>query len=163
MNLREWAARRGDVPFAAVLELEQILGVVALALPDPEIPAGKSEAWTDSVVTLEAARAGVLLFRNNVGALKDEAGRLVRYGLANESKAVNEQLKSSDRIGIRPLLIGPQHVGTVVGQFVAREMKPPGWRYTGSGREPAQLAFIELITAKGGDAAFASGAGTFPP
>lgn len=160
MNLRAWAYRWG-VPLAAVLDLEASLGMPAAILPIPAKAEGKSEAYADSVVQLEAAQLDILLFRNNVGALFDEAGRLVRYGLANESKDVNEILKSSDRIGLRPKVIRPEDVGTTVGQFVAREIKEPGWRYTGTGREPAQLAFIELIVSKGGDAAFATGAGSF--
>jgi len=92
-----------------------------------------------------------------VGAGKLENGNFLRWGLANESKAVNEQIKSGDLIGIQPVLIQPAHVGTIIGQFVSREVKKPGWRYTGRGREPAQLAWAELIIALGGDASFTTG------
>lgn len=140
--LREWAVQWG-IPFAALADLEQRCGL--LGTPGV-VEDGHSEAWSQSAERLAAARAGVLLWRNNVGVLQDETGRPVRYGLANESKQQNEKLKSSDLIGIKPN-----------GQLVAREMKPPGWVYTGTDREVAQLAFITLILAKGGDAAFSTG------
>jgi len=43
------------------------------------------------------------------------------------------------------------------GQFVSREVKRPGWRYTGTEREVAQLRWIEIVTALGGDAKFTTG------
>jgi hypothetical protein len=89
-----------------------------------------------------------------------EEGKLVRYGLANDSKAVNEMIKSSDLIGIRPVLITPAHVGYTVGQFVAREVKAGAWMYRGTSHEQAQKRFLELVAGMGGDACFANGEGT---
>jgi hypothetical protein len=154
VNLREWAHRWG-ISFDAVAELEILLGLDGTA---GIVDNGKSEAWAQSAERLAAARAGVLLFRNNVGVLPDENGRPVRYGLANESKQQNERLKSSDLIGIDPTIITPADVGQPRGRFVAREMKSPGWQYSGTPREVAQLAFITLISTKGGDARFSTGA-----
>lgn len=73
---------------------------------------------------------------------------------------MNKVIKSADLIGIRPVLITPGHVGLVIGQFVSREIKPTGWKYTGKAREEAQLRWAELVAACGGDAAFATGEGT---
>lgn len=154
----QWAARHG-VSMQALNELQALFGLHGGHYL-PATVKGTSEAAVQSAVRLEAARKGVRLFRNNVGALIDSRGVPVRYGLANDSKQVNEVMKSADLIGWRPLLIGPQHVGTVVGQFVSREVKEVGWRYTGTDREPAQLAWAELVTAGGGDAAFCTGEGT---
>lgn len=161
----QWAARHG-VTLQALTELAGIFGMhgtphaVSEGHDLPPAVKGTSEAAVQAAVRLEAARKGVRLFRNNVGALIDSRGIPVRYGLANESKQVNDVMKSADLIGWRPVLIGPQHVGQVIGQFVSREVKAVGWHYTGSDREPAQLAWAQLVTAGGGDAAFCAGVGT---
>lgn len=99
-----------------------------------------------NAVRLEASQQGVILWRNNVGAVINQTGRLIRYGLANDSAKINEVLKSSDLIGI-----GRE------GQFIARECKTPGWTYRGTQQEQAQLAFINLILSFGGDAGFTTG------
>lgn len=154
----QWAARHG-VSLQALAELQAVFGMHGGHDLPPEVK-GTSEAAVQAAVRLEAARKGVRLFRNNVGALIDSRGVPVRYGLANESKQVNEVMKSADLIGWRPMLIEQRHVGTVVAQFVSREVKAVGWHYTGSDREPAQLAWAQLVTSGGGDAAFCTGTGT---
>ena len=154
----QWAVRHG-VSMQALHELQAIFGMHGGHDLPPDVK-GTSEAAVQAAVRLEAARKGVRLFRNNVGALVDSRGVPVRYGLANDSKQVNEVMKSADLIGWRPLLIEPRHVGTVVAQFVSREVKAVGWHYTGSDREPAQLAWAQLVTSGGGDAAFCTGVGT---
>jgi hypothetical protein len=121
----------------------------------------ESEALVQSKVRLEAPRFGVTLWRNNVGVLLDKDGRPVRYGLANDSEKLNRVLKSSDLMGWRPVTITPAMVGMIIAQVVARECKPEGWRYTGTDRETAQKAWLDLINSAGGDAAFATGEGTF--
>lgn len=119
--------------------------------------ADESEAAIQTRVRLDATKAGWRLWRNNVGALIDERGIPVRYGLCNDTKAMNERIKSSDLIGIRPVRIGPEHVGTVIGQFVAREVKHGGWSYTGTKRELAQSNFLALVNSLGGDGKFTTG------
>ena len=156
MSLTAWATRHG-VSHQALAELRQMMGVSSVI--DPSNP-GMSEAGVQSRIRLEAARAGCYLWRNNVGALPTEGGRWLRYGLANDSKAANKKIKSADLIGIRPVLITPAHVGHVIGQFLSREVKEGGWRFSGTERETAQLAWAELVTAKGGDACFAAAEGT---
>jgi hypothetical protein len=162
--LRSWAARHG-VPFAAILELEQLLGVTAREViaeldlaPDHQ---QASESRVQSLVRLEAAQKGVMLTRNNVGALRDAAGRVVRFGLFNESPAQNKRLKSPDLAGWRPRIIQPQDVGNKIAQFVGREIKEEGWQYDPSDEhQAAQMACIQLIVADGGDACFATGIGS---
>lgn len=116
-----------------------------------------SEAGVTKVERLNIAREGGLIWRNNVGAMNDGQGRVVRYGLANESKTMNRRVKSSDLIGLKPVLITEGMVGYIIGQFVARECKRPKWAYSGTPREKAQKCFIELVLAKGGDACFTTG------
>lgn len=161
-TLHDWFNRNAGLPltFELFRDLQMTLGTYTPPLPAGDPGAGKSEAWAQSMVRDEASRKGVHLFRNNVGVLQDKTGRPVRYGLANESAAMNDVIKSSDLIGIRKFLIQPQHVGHIVGQFVAREMKQPGWQYVGDDHERAQFAFINLVNSCGGDAAFATGPGT---
>ena len=159
MNIHEWAKRWG-LPHACVRDLQTTLGIYTPILPPDAPEYGKSEAWATSQVRLEASEKNVTLFRNNVGALKDKTGRLVRYGLANDTKESNESFKSGDLIGVRPVIIGPHHVGTLIGQIVSREVKEPGWQYTGAEREAAQLNWIHLINSRGGDAAFTTGRGS---
>ena len=153
--LAEWAARWG-VPPAALADLAAMLGAAAT----PQGVPGESEAAVQARVRLEASKAGARLFRNNVGAVELPDGGFLRYGLANDSKQMNARLKSSDLVGIRPVVVTPDMIGRTLGQFLAREVKRGGWRYTGTPRERAQLAFITLIQQLGGDAAFAADTGT---
>ena len=106
---------------------------------------------------LAASRDGARLWRNNNGAGKLENGSFVRWGLANETAQMNALLKSSDLIGVRPVLILPEHVGRTLGVFVSREVKRPGWVYRGDRREQAQKRWLDLIASLGGDAAFTTG------
>lgn len=108
-------------------------------------------------IRLEANRRGWRLWRNNVGVLTNASGGYVRYGLCNDSSQINAIIKSSDLIGIRPVLITQEMVGKTIGQFMAREIKKEGWIYSNDPREKAQKAFIDLINQLGGDAAFTTG------
>jgi hypothetical protein len=152
-TLYQWAARHG-VTLEAIKELERVLGTE----PPLVIAAtGLSEAAIQQNVRLEASRIGARLWRNNVGGYKDEYGNFIRYGLANESAQVNKVMKSSDLIGIKPVLVTPAMVGHTIGQFLSREVKAGDWTYSGSEHEVAQLAWINLITSLGGDAKFTNG------
>lgn len=159
-NLIQWAIRHG-VSHVALAELRQMMGVDKDTDPDTDDDEDQTgESWVQTQVRLEATRAGARIWRNNVGACKTDTGRVIRYGLVNDSAALNKRIKSSDLIGIRPVVITPDMVGHTIGQFIAREIKKPDWKYTGTDREKAQLAFIELVIGLGGDAAFANDVGT---
>lgn len=119
-----------------------------------------SEADIQAKVRLEAASKGARLWRNNVGCLRCPDGSYLRYGLANDSSAVNDVFKSSDLIGIKPILITQDMVGSTIGQFIAREVKRPDWVYKATGHEKAQKAFIDFINSMGGDASFCTNTGT---
>ena len=154
--LDQWA-RTWKISQAAIDALRaELLAAAADGVPitEPTTP----EAAVQQQVRLDASRAGARLWRNNVGACTTADGAFIRFGLCNESKRVNARIKSSDLIGIRPVLIGPEHTGQTLGQFYAREVKRGGWIYAGTPREVAQLAFINLVLALGGDAAFTTGA-----
>jgi len=156
MILTAWAARHSVAPVALAELRALMIGEYVFA---PASGASLlSEAAVQNNARLEATRRGDRLFRNNVGVLKDERGVPVRFGLANDSAAVNKKIKSSDLIGIKRVTITPAHVGQVIGQFYAVECKPGNWKYAGTEREQAQLKFLSLVTAMGGSAHFSTGA-----
>jgi len=169
MNLNNWATKWG-VSFEAVEDLRREMGEVD-PFDIPNYVPGESEAAVQAKVRLEASRKGARLWRNNVGGAytADEYGRngtlirsgsFLRYGLCNSSEAENKAIKSSDLIGLRPIQIKQHHIGYTFGVFVAREVKPANWQYTGTDREKAQLKFLEIVASLGGDAAFTVGEGT---
>lgn len=157
-EINAWAARH-RISSQALVELREIFGANGGHVM-PDSYSGDSEAAVQNIVRLEAASKGVKLFRNNVGALLNEKGVPIRFGLANDSKQLNSRIKSGDCIGWRSVLITPQHVGYTIAQFVSRECKKPSWKYSGNEREVAQLNWINLVIAGGGDAAFCTGKGT---
>ena len=115
-----------------------------------------SESSMQAQIRLQAAQDSVWLMRNNSGVLNDKNGRPVRFGIGNDSATVNAKLKSSDLIGIRPVLVTEAHVGQVIGQFIAVEAKPPTFRGpAGDDRALAQQAWMNLVRHWGGVAGFA--------
>ncbi|MEY3929346.1 MAG: hypothetical protein RLZZ516_1056 [Cyanobacteriota bacterium] len=87
----------------------------------------------------QRTRDPAALWRNNTGALVDQQGRFVRFGLCKGS---------SDLIGLRSLEITPELVGQRLAQFVALEVK------TAQGvLSPEQRAFLRLVQQLGGVAA----------
>lgn len=90
-------------------------------------------------IRLACGRGPVRLWRNNTGALVDQQGRFVRFGLCKGS---------SDLIGLRSLEITTELVGQRLAQFVALEIK------TAQGvLRPEQQAFLRLVQQLGGVAA----------
>lgn len=154
--IHDWA-RKWGVPQEAIADLCNRSNPTGAAAHEST---AASETGAQIEVRLEAARMGAILWRNNVGCLPGPNGQPVRYGLANDSAVVNKRTKSCDLIGVRPVVITPEMVGHTIGQFLAREIKEPGWKYTGRGREPAQANFINLVNIMGGNAAFATGRGS---
>ena len=149
MTIHDWA-KRWQIPTQVLQELTTV-GMIEESIGSDMT----SESGVQSLIRLNASRIGIRLWRNNVGAYKTDEGGWVRYGLCNESKQMNERVKSSDLIGIRSLTVTPEMVGTVVGQFVAREMKKPLWKFRESDkRAVAQKRYIDLVNRMGGDASF---------
>jgi hypothetical protein len=77
------------------------------------------------------------LFRNNVGARKLDDGTFLRYGVGGKG--------GPDIIGLRSIVVGPQHVGRVMAVFVAIEVKTPEGRTT-----PEQDHFLKVVAEAGG-------------
>jgi hypothetical protein len=148
--INEWAKQWG-IPQAAMDALWQRMGIAPI---DPPTGDPRSEAYVQSAVRLGAVPLGATLWRNNVGAAQMPDGSHVRFGLANDSAKLNDVLKSSDLIGWQTITVQPHMVGSVLAVFVAAEAKEEGWTYSGTPREMAQLAFIELVIRSGGRAGF---------
>lgn len=114
------------------------------------------ESASASLIRLDAAQLGVELWRNNVGACQDTTGRMIRYGLCNDSPALAKRVKSSDFIGITPVIVTPDMVGRVVGLFTAIETKASDWTFRDSDeRALAQAVFHDIVKRVGGLAGFA--------
>ena len=155
--IADWAARHG-VPPAALAELVALL--VAPAVPGPPPARMRTEADVQAHARGAGYSQGYRLWRNNVGALVDSRGVPVRYGLANDTPALNSSIKSGDLIGWQSVLIQPEHVGQRLAQFVSVECKAPGWPGVrpGNAREQAQARWALLVRAAGGQAHFVAGA-----
>ncbi|MEB3302012.1 MAG: VRR-NUC domain-containing protein [Cyanobacteriota bacterium] len=94
-----------------------------------------TEQQIQQQIRLALGRGDVRLWRNNTGALRDEHGRLVRFGLGPGS---------ADLIGLRTIEVGNARVA----QFVALEVKGARGRAT-----QEQLNFLALVESMGGVAA----------
>ena len=98
-----------------------------------------SEHEIQQRIRLACGRGAVRLWRNNTGALVDQQGRFVRFGLCKGS---------SDLIGLRSVVVTPEMVGQRIAQFVALEIKAPQGVVS-----PEQKAFLCLVQQLGGVAA----------
>lgn len=102
----------------------------------------KKESNIQNTIRLALSDAGVLSFRNNVGAYKTDAGHYVRYGVGESG--------GSDLICATPVLITPEMVGQTLAVFTAIEVKTQTGKPT-----KKQLGFIEAIKRIGGFAGIA--------
>ena len=117
--------------------------------------AGNSESNIQSRTRLAAGAKRWRLYRNNRGALPDQNGRPVRYGLANDSKQLGDVLKSGDLIGWRPVIITPDMVGKLIAQIVSVECKPSDWKPSENDEHyQAQKRWADLVNREGGYAVF---------
>jgi len=155
MLIDDWA-RRWGIPLIAIMDLKLRMGLLNT---DPKPIVGESEAAIQAKIRLEATKKGWRVWRNNVGALYDADGGFIRFGLANDSKAMNDRIKSPDLIGIRPLVITSDMIGRTIGQFIGLEVKHSQWKFTGNKHELAQLKFLELINGLGGYGKFINNTG----
>jgi hypothetical protein len=145
MSLSEWR-QRWNLPHDAIDEL------AALSMHLAEDNNGNAENMIQAQMRINAARSGRYLWRNNVGAGLLKNGSFVRWGLANDSAALNARCKSADLIGLEKVLITPEMVGTIIGRFLSVECKKAAWRYSGTLEENAQLAWATLVNSQGGRA-----------
>lgn len=115
----------------------------------------KTENTVQDGCRLLIQKSGGILLRNNSGAMKLPDGRFLRWGLGNDSTAMNKKRKSSDLIGITPMLIKQHHIGRTIGVFTAIECKASDWVFREScERSVAQLKFMQLVVDRGGISSF---------
>ena len=100
-----------------------------------------SEQQIQQEIRLALSRGPVRLWRNNTGAMRDERGQLVRFGLCPGS---------SDLIGYASIEVTPDMVGQRIAVLTAVEVKTPGGRVT-----PEQQAFIAHLRGIGARAGIA--------
>jgi len=141
MGMIEGWFRKYNIPFEAQVELRMMF----VSHPrDDESPADGTEGDVQNLIRIHAAEIGDILWRNNSGAMTDEEGNFVRFGLGNDSTKLNKVYKSPDLVGLRkdgkPLFI---------------EVKKPGWRWTGSEHEKGQLNFLTHAASRGALCGFA--------
>ena len=151
MNFVEWC-ERWSIPPQAVQEFYALFQVPKT---DHDDERGES-AVQGEIIRAANPTIDASLWRNNNGACTDETGRLIRYGLGHVSKKFNLQWKSSDLIGITPILVTPRHVGYRLGVFTAVEVKEPGWSKPKNEHERGQANFLASVLAKGGIGMFAT-------
>lgn len=136
------------------------------------------EAAVQTAVRVRAGELGIRLWRNNVGACTDQTGRMIRYGLANDSAQMSKRIKSGDLIGWMPCgvnygskpveLLNPEdqpapRLITAVAVFLSVECKREDWQggfptpidpAKFNDRERAQQRWIDFVRADGGIAGF---------
>jgi len=100
-----------------------------------------TEAAYQSQMRATAARHGLWLFRNNVGACIDRTGRRITYGLMPGS---------ADCIGWMPYTVQPGDVGRLLAVFVSVEFKSEKGVL-----RPDQRVWLEQVQRAGGLAAVA--------
>lgn len=113
---------------------------------------GHRESNVQRDVRLEGAAKGKYLFRNNRGAGMMESGNYVRYGLANDSKALGKAVKSADLIGWESFTVTADWVGHKVARFLSVEVKAEDYKFSGTLEEMAQVKWATLVNAEGGRA-----------
>lgn len=105
----------------------------------------KKESNIQNSVRLALSEAGVLNFRNNVGAYKSSLGHYIQFGVGEKG--------GSDLICLTPVTITQDMVGQTLGVFTAIEVKTKTGRTT-----KEQDRFIDTIKRNGGLAGVARSA-----
>jgi hypothetical protein len=100
-----------------------------------------SEQTIQQQIRLACSRGQTRLWRNNVGRLLDQQGRMVTFGLCPGS---------ADLVGFTTVTITPEMVGQTVAIFTAVEVKAERGRAT-----PQQTAWLEHVRSAGGRAGIA--------
>lgn len=108
-------------------------------------------------IMIAVSKTGARVFRNNVAMAWVGKAEIIRHSravvvyvgdvLIRQGRPLHAGLckGSSDLIGITPVIVRPEHVGTRLGVFTGLEVKTNKGRTT-----PEQVNFAEQINALGG-------------
>lgn len=151
MNFEQWV-QRWQIPEQCLEELKQ----VAVPANTEHDMNSHSERAVQAKIDVAAAQREIMLYRNNSGAMRNEYGNMIRFGLGNTSAQINAVFKSGDLIGWTPVVVGPQHMGRVFAVFTSVEVKSGDWQYKGTNHEQAQLKWANTVNAHGGIGIFAT-------
>lgn len=120
------------------------------------------EAKAKDTVLLRANQWGSRLFKNNSGVAFTEGGRPVFFGLGNEGKKSETDIRTPDDVGWTEITITPEMVGKKVAVFTCIDSKKLGFvvkpNYTVGTREYGQNKFFQQVINAGGIAGFACNA-----
>lgn len=152
MTFIEWA-ERWRIPDQAIKELCESSLHVGPREPDDSEGAVQREIRLTAADTSRFAWGyHTYLYRNNRGAGQLKNGSFVRWGLANDSPALGDRVKSGDNIGWEQVLIKPEHVGSVIARFLSIEVKRRDWKFAATAEECAQIHWASIVNAQGGRA-----------
>lgn len=119
---------------------------------------GKRENTATENVKLRASMYGANLLRNNTGVAYTKDGRPVFFGLGNEGKKGDSDIRTPDLVGWTEVTITPEMVGKKVAVFTAPEVKQLGFikklSYNVNTREYGQNIFRQQVINAGGIADF---------
>jgi hypothetical protein len=102
------------------------------------------EKDVEKLLMLRASELGTILYKNNVGMMKDQFGNVIRFGLCKGS---------SDLIGWTPVTITEDMVGKTIAVFTAVEVKRD--KFGPYGATDDQIHFINNVKRHGGMAGVA--------
>lgn len=118
------------------------------------------EAKAKEKVLLRANQWGCRMFKNNSGVAYTQNDRPVFFGLGNEGKKSDGDIRTPDDVGWTKVTITPEMVGKQVAVFTAIDSKKLGFtvksNYNPKSREYGQNKFFEIVKNAGGIAGFAS-------
>lgn len=118
------------------------------------------EAKAKEQVLLRANQWGCRLYKNNSGVAYTANDRPVFFGLGNEGKKSDGDIRTPDDVGWTRVTITPEMVGKQVAVFTAIDSKKAGFTvksvYNPKTREYGQNKFFEIVKKAGGIAGFAS-------
>jgi hypothetical protein len=111
-------------------------------------------------VKLRANELGCRLYKNNTGVAYNSENRPVFFGLGNEGKKGDDDIRTPDWIGWRNTIITQEMVGKSLPIFVAIDAKKVGFKqkiqYPVSSREHGQQKFFNIVDRFNGINGFAA-------